>query len=155
MSIIDGTPPVRLGSFHLITFIDDDDIETAIRVRYVDVGVPRDPSIPEPSVEPSGSGVGPEVPMDVDADMGTNATGPSPSPSLPELEHGLTADGASAFCRHTSGGLVDCQACLEQAKTSLLRAMGAEERAAAEQILAGLHEAGSTGRTKEELLVSA
>ncbi|KAI0757275.1 hypothetical protein C8Q80DRAFT_1132805 [Daedaleopsis nitida] len=121
---------------------DDDDIETAVRVRYVDVAGPREASIPEPSVEPPGSGVGMEMEVD--------------TPSLPEfdgLEHGHTPEGGSAFCRHTSEDLVDCQACLEQTKASLLgETADAIERTAAEMVLAALQEAGSTGLTKQQLL---
>ncbi len=81
--------------------------------------------------------------MDVDVDQ--------PSHSL---EHGNLADGKFAFCRRTSEGVVDCQACLQHARESLLRELNADEQAAVGHILAVLDEAGPPGLTKQDLCVS-
>ncbi|KAI0724234.1 hypothetical protein C8T65DRAFT_704140 [Cerioporus squamosus] len=117
---------------------DDDDIETSVRVCYVPGGL-REASIPEPSVEPPD--VGAAADMEVD------------EASLP-AEHGPPADGEIEFCRHSSDGLVDCHACLETAKTSLLRELNDEECSAVEKLLPALEEAGSTGLTKRQLLAN-
>ncbi|KAI0762701.1 hypothetical protein C8Q74DRAFT_1371700 [Fomes fomentarius] len=134
---------------------DDDDIETALRVRYANVAGPSsEPFVTEPIIEPSGSdrgvpsGMAADVSMYMDVDQ---------SPGLARhedaCEHGQTADGEIAFCRRTSDGLVDCEACLEQAKMSLVRATdGEDERTAVAKVLGALHAAGSKGVTKQELL---
>ncbi|KAM5532192.1 hypothetical protein V8D89_014148 [Ganoderma adspersum] len=116
---------------------DDDDIETAIRVRYVDISRPflaRTPQEARP--EASGMSAG----MDVDVDQ----------PPL-TLEHGKLADGKLAFCRRTSEGVIDCQACLQRARESLLRELNADEQAAVGHILEALDEAGPPGLTKQDL----
>ncbi|KAI1797576.1 hypothetical protein LXA43DRAFT_1126097 [Ganoderma leucocontextum] len=116
---------------------DDDDIETSIRVRYVDVSrPPRALSPQEARPEPSGISAG----MELDVDQS----------SLP-LEHGKLADGNLAFCRRTSEGVIDCQACLQQARESLLRELNADEQAAVRHILGVLDEAGPPGLTKQDL----
>ncbi|RPD63262.1 hypothetical protein L227DRAFT_544094 [Lentinus tigrinus ALCF2SS1-6] len=116
---------------------DDDDIETSIRVCYRPSGL-REASVPEPSIEPSGMSGGTE--MDVDESQ------------VPGHEHSQTADGEVAFCRRTSEGIVDCHACLEWAKSSLLRDLSDDESSAVEKLLPVLDEAGSKGLTKRQLL---
>ncbi|TBU34929.1 hypothetical protein BD311DRAFT_828299 [Dichomitus squalens] len=116
---------------------DDDDIETAIRVQYLDVSGPSRDALSEPSAEPSGIEVEAEMDMDDEHSL---------------REHGTLADGEQAFCRRTSEGLIDCQACLEQARKSLFRGLNTDEQATVDKIIAALDEAGPTGLTKQELL---
>ena len=123
----------------MLCLTDDDDIETTLRVRYVDVSGPARDTFSEPSAGPSG--IEARAEMDVDGE-----------PSL--REHGILADGEQAFCRLTSGGLIDCPACLEQARRTLFRELEANERTAFDGVLVALDEAGSGGLTKQELLVS-
>ncbi|KAJ8462329.1 hypothetical protein ONZ51_g10973 [Trametes cubensis] len=116
---------------------DDDDIETDIRVRYLDiVGPPPELSVPEVPIEPLNPG-GEDMQVD--------------TPS--HAEHGVRADGESAFCRRTTEGLVDCPACLDEAEALLLRELNQEERSVAGKILTVLREAGPAGLTKQTLLV--
>ena len=72
----------------------------------------------------------------------------------PTLEHGKLADGKLAFCRRTSEGVIDCQACLQHARESLLRELNADEQTAVGRILTALDEAGPSGLTKQDLCVS-
>lgn len=119
-------------------------------------GPSSEPFVTEPIIEPSGSDRGVPSWMAADVSMYMDVD-QSPAPSRHEdaCGHGQTADGEIAFCRLTSDGLVDCEACLEQAKVSLLRATdGEDERAAVAKVLGALHAAGSKGVTKQELLVS-
>ncbi|PIL30968.1 transcription factor [Ganoderma sinense ZZ0214-1] len=116
---------------------DDDDIETAVRVRYVDIARPSRPRSPqEARTEASGISAG----MDVDVDQ----------PSL-SLEHGKLADGKLAFCRRMSEGVIDCQACLQHARESLLRELNADERDVVDHILAALEEAGPPGLARQDI----
>ncbi|RDX56211.1 hypothetical protein OH76DRAFT_605431 [Lentinus brumalis] len=117
---------------------DDDDIETTVRVCYVPGGL-RETSVPEPSIEPPDVGVGPL--MEVDE-------------SSPLAGHGQTAGGEHAFCRLTSDGLVDCEACLEIAKSSLLQVLNDEESSVVGKLLPALDEASSEGLTKRQLLAN-
>ena len=72
----------------------------------------------------------------------------------PALEHCKLADGKLAFCRRTSEGVIDCQACLQQARGSLLRGLNTDEQTAVSRILGVLDEAGPPGLTKQDLCVS-
>ncbi|KAI0662526.1 hypothetical protein C8Q70DRAFT_908850 [Cubamyces menziesii] len=119
---------------------DDDDIETDIRVRYLDiVGPPPELSVPELPTEPLNPG-GEDMQVDTPSHAG-------------HAEHGVRADGEPAFCRRTTEGLVDCPACLDEAEALLLRELNQEERSVAGKILTVLREAGPAGLTKQTLLV--
>ncbi|KAI0374486.1 hypothetical protein BV20DRAFT_961659 [Pilatotrama ljubarskyi] len=122
---------------------DDDDIETDIRVRYLDIAG----LVPEPEPEPPV----PELPTEA-TDPVSLAMEVDDVPSQAR-EHGRRADGELAFCRRVTEGLVDCQACLANAERALLRDLSEEKRIVAEKILEVLRNAGSTGLTKEQILV--
>lgn len=111
---------------------DDDDIESAISVRYRDMGAEQSASpAPEDVImyEPRGS-------------------------NLPEgAIHGKTADGELACCANTSAGIVDCAACLSIATVSLLQSIDPEETEIVRALLDALEDAGPEGLTKEELQV--
>lgn len=118
---------------------DDDDIETDIRVRYLDIAGPTAPELPEPDVAAEAANTDVQMLLDVPC----------------ESEHGKTADGDPAYCRRATEDLVDCQACLAQAETSLLAdELNEHEHSAVEKLLAVLRDAGAAGITKRQLLVS-
>ncbi|OSD05907.1 hypothetical protein PYCCODRAFT_1383895 [Trametes coccinea BRFM310] len=113
---------------------DDDDIETDIRVRYLDLARPvLEPPAPELPTAAS------DTPEELSID-----------PSL-RMEHGKKTDGEPAFCRRTSEGLIDCPACLQEAESSYLQELSQDERIAAEKVLALLRDAGSSGLSKQQL----
>ncbi|KAH9853100.1 hypothetical protein C2E23DRAFT_885087 [Lenzites betulinus] len=114
---------------------DDDDIETEIRVRYVDIAAPA----AEGPETPAAAATSSDVRMEMDAPLTS--------------EHGKNADGDPTFCRRTTEDLVDCHACLAEAELSLLHELDEAGRAAAEKILAALRDAGRTGVAKRQLLV--
>ncbi|EIW64510.1 uncharacterized protein TRAVEDRAFT_139409 [Trametes versicolor FP-101664 SS1] len=117
---------------------DDDDIETDIRVRYLDIAGPPAPELPEPEVAAEAANTDVQMLLDVPC----------------ESEHGKTADGDPAYCRRATEDLVDCQACLSQAEASLLtHELNEHEKVAAEKLLAVLRDAGAAGITKRQLLV--
>ena len=127
---------------------DDDDIETAVRVRYADVVVDAPPSA---QVQP-GLGQSAESAMQVDG-----PDGPAEDPI-----HGVAADGGHAFCGsvydadpelNVDGRLVDCLACLAHAARALLAQLNTDERAMAEELLWALRDAGHPGLTRAQLLV--
>ncbi|KAI0359061.1 hypothetical protein OH77DRAFT_1396288 [Trametes cingulata] len=125
---------------------DDDDIETDIRVRYLDIAGPPpepepEPPAPELPAEPTGS-VSPTT-MQIDDALSYSQ----------DEEHGRRAGGEPAFCRRVTEGLVDCQACLADAERTLLRELVEEERSVAEKILGVLRAAGSTGLTKQQIFI--
>ncbi|KAH9912240.1 uncharacterized protein BXZ73DRAFT_107525 [Epithele typhae] len=123
---------------------DDDDIETAVRVHYADIDAP-------PSDTPAGPDEGREP------QTATLTTIPL-DPALVSEEaafagpHGVLLDGAPAFCRQTSDGLVDCPACIEAARTSLLAQLEQNETWVACRMVAALRSAGVMGLTKRQLL---
>ncbi|KAI0823034.1 hypothetical protein BC628DRAFT_1365542 [Trametes gibbosa] len=114
---------------------DDDDIETDISVRYVDIA---GPPAAEPPETPAAVATGSDVRMETDTPL--------------ELEHGKKANGDPTFCRRATENLVDCPACLAEAEQSLLLELDEDERVAAERILATLRDAGSVGVVKRQLL---
>ena len=131
---------------------DDDDIETAVRVRYADVVVDAPPSA---QVQP-GLGQSAESAMQVDG-----PDGPAEDPTTDPI-HGVAADGGHAFCGSAYGAdpdldvdgrLVDCLACLAHAARTLLAQLNADERAIAEELLSALRDAGHPGLTRAQLLV--
>ncbi len=118
---------------------DDDDIETDIRVRYLDIAGPPAPELPEPEVTAEAANTDVQMLLDVPC----------------ESEHGKTADGDPAYCRRATEDLVDCQACLAEAEASLLAdELNEHNRPAVDKLLAVLRDAGAAGITKRQLLVS-
>ncbi|KAL6299663.1 hypothetical protein BKA93DRAFT_741989 [Sparassis latifolia] len=115
---------------------DDDDIETAIQIRVNDnlSAAPR--ASPEFSVEP--------LVIQSNIQLETQ----------PEAEHGKTAEGAEASCRLSSNGLVDCQACLDQAAKVLAEELSEENVEIMKQICMALKGAKTQGLTKEQLLAN-
>ena len=111
-----------------------------MRVRYDDIArPPHDPLQSDGPAEPSGPPQSSEMDMQVD---------------LPSLtEHGVSADGELAFCRHTSDGLVNCPACVEQAFQSVLAQLDANEASTAEELVSALRDAGTAGLSKRQILV--
>ena len=139
-SVLRFDKPTRVSDLLWRLFADDDDIETDIRVRYLDiVGPPPELSVPELPTEPLNPG-GEDMQVDTPSHAG-------------HAEHGVRADGEPAFCRRTTEGLVDCPACLDEAEALLLRELNQEERSVAGKILTVLREAGPAGLTKQTLLV--
>ncbi|OBZ79916.1 Transcription factor tau subunit sfc3 [Grifola frondosa] len=113
---------------------DDDDIETTIQVRFLDVASgTRQPSVADFSVEP---------PVGI-LDLQAPASG---------FEHGKAGDGGSACCRRDSAGLTDCVACLEEVVPVLLLELPTEEADVVQQTLVLLRDAASDGLTKAQLL---
>ncbi|KAI9068032.1 hypothetical protein FKP32DRAFT_1588061 [Trametes sanguinea] len=113
---------------------DDDDIETDIRVRYLDLARPvLEPPVPE--LPTTASDTQEELSID---------------PSL-RTDHGKKADGEPAFCRRTSEGLIDCPACLQEAESVCLQELSQEERTVAAKLLALLRDAGPNGLSKQQL----
>lgn len=118
--------------------IDDDDIETSILVRSADVSnAPSQLQVSETPVEASVSQA--NALMDVDV----------------PLQHGQTDGGDLAFCQKSSDGLIDCQACLSEATSTLLQGLQHANDLVTDtkQILDALRGAGSDGLTKEKLMV--
>ncbi|KAJ7456579.1 hypothetical protein FB451DRAFT_1048140 [Mycena latifolia] len=108
---------------------DDDDIETAIFVRFHDIAIPQTPS-----------------------------TAPTMALAPMEVEtvsaHGTTADGFPACCKRVNeDSLIDCPACIEQEWCALGGSVGSDERDKLQLILDTVTKSGVTGITKKELLV--
>lgn len=79
----------------------------------------------------------------------------TPVGTLPlDAQHGKSWDGDTAFCRQTTGGLVNCQACLLEAQRALARATAREGAELANRILDELYLASSEGLEKTRILVS-
>jgi hypothetical protein len=72
----------------------------------------------------------------------------------PLIGHGETANGDPACCRLSSLGLVDCATCLKNEMSSFITGLADRDRALANRILAIVGQAGSTGITKRQLVVS-
>ncbi|KAI0768599.1 hypothetical protein BD413DRAFT_563329 [Trametes elegans] len=133
---------------------DDDDIETEIHVRYPGLlGFP--PALPPP---PDIAASSPDVPVAGQAEEApaSRSMQIDDPPSLAlgqEHAHGERADGAPAFCQRTTDGLVDCAACIAEARAALLQDLAPDECAAAEALLAALSDAGAAGLAKPQILM--
>lgn len=69
--------------------------------------------------------------------------------------HGINIDNAAACCRIASGkGLVDCAACLHDAKVTTLDFFDPAARHVAEKILEIVDRAGRVGVAKKDISVS-
>ncbi|KAG6891388.1 hypothetical protein C0992_007611 [Termitomyces sp. T32_za158] len=110
---------------------DDDQIETAVRVRTV-VTSPQFQQIPTPDSSP------------------TQTTSSLPSEVNPA--HGQSVDGGIASCKRlTNTGMVDCMVCLEEEWTSFNDGLIPEERELAMHILTIVRHGAENGVTKNQL----
>lgn len=116
----------------LIFLADDDDLETGILV-YVEGARPGSERRRQPSVPLS-----PLV---------------SPIEPMPSGSHGLTASGASACCRLTTDGIVDCQECLQSVQSSELASWSEEDLAIATFVLKEIANYGAVGMKMRQLAV--
>lgn len=117
---------------------DDDDIETAIHIRFVN-------DAQQMSTTPSE--VGPMVvePTQVSAEDTTHEHN--------DTTHGTTTSGAQACCKKNGTLLVDCAPCLAEEADKVLHSLDQSEAEIAKHILNALHEASAKGITKVELRV--
>jgi hypothetical protein len=111
---------------------DDDQIETAIHVKFYDL------SNGTQHVSSRGSSSTTDI-LSLDADG--------------DKEHGKTAGGESACCRRESTGLVDCMACLKSESSRLLVNIAEADVELALRIQATLDGAGPSGLGIQPLLV--
>ncbi|KAJ7102344.1 hypothetical protein B0H15DRAFT_814236 [Mycena belliarum] len=108
---------------------DDDDIETAIFVRFHDIVIPQTPI--------------PALPVDL-----------APMEVETVAVHGTTVDGSPACCkRWNEDSLIDCAACIEQEWCALAGSLERHERENMQLILDTVGKSGATGITKKELRV--
>jgi hypothetical protein len=108
---------------------DDDDIETAILVRFHDISIPQTPNLGSAVALP---------PMEVET----------------VAEHGTTEDGLPACCKRVNeGSLIDCAACLEEEWGALYASIGSKDRDQLQLILDTVTGSGAKGITKGDLLV--
>ncbi|CAL1696293.1 unnamed protein product [Somion occarium] len=119
---------------------DDDDIETAIHIRFVN-------DAQQMSTTPSE--VGPMVvePTQVSAEDTTHEHN--------DTTHGTTTSGAQACCKKNGTLLVDCAPCLAEEADKVLHSLDQSEAEIAKHILNALHEASAKGITKVELRAAA
>lgn len=111
------------------TFVDDDHIETIIKVQY------HLETLEEPF---SGSDVF-ELPQEIIEDL---------------VNHGLNEEGQLACCRRTSDvGLVDCVACLDEAWKTFCNSLDPSSCGRAEGILRLVSLAKEHGLKKSDLTV--
>lgn len=138
----------------IIILLDDDDIETVIQVRCVDVA----PSgIPPTTTSPIRQSLGgtPDVEVDMEPHQVEQQHQQQSVDEDDTVSHGTSASGEPASCRQfNSTGLVDCAACLGTQTTEILNRMNAPQRQVAKLVLACLRDAGQGGITKRALLVS-
>jgi len=116
--------------------LDDDQIETAIYVRFRDLSVRQSPgTISSPSPGPS--------PMEMDG-------GPFIS------GHDTTDDGSPACCKRSCDeGLVDCSACLKDEWGNFSGSLGPEELEVAQSVMTVVAQGKEKGVTKDHLLAEA
>lgn len=121
--------------------IDDDQIETAISVKY-ERALPSTSEIEMEWISP--------IPGDDEADIAmTDVQHPD--------GHGLTESKQIASCQRTSKAeyaIIDCSRCLQETRVALEESMTSEEREVAEQVLQMLSHAGPSGCQKHQLKVS-
>ncbi|KAJ7462797.1 hypothetical protein B0H11DRAFT_2054384 [Mycena galericulata] len=108
---------------------DDDDIETAIFVRFHDISIPQTPNpVPARALPP----------MEVET----------------VAAHGTTDEGTPACCRRVNeDSLIDCPACLEEEWAALCASIDPDERDKMQLILDAVSASGAKGITKHDLLV--
>ncbi|KZT22146.1 hypothetical protein NEOLEDRAFT_1138493 [Neolentinus lepideus HHB14362 ss-1] len=112
---------------------DDDQIETAISVRFHDID---DSSIEPPSSRES------SPPQHEDTVESVEMM----------TEHEKTFDGSVAACRQSGAGAIDCQSCLDAQLTRLRANARAEQCGIIDEVSRILHEAGPTGVSVADLL---
>ncbi|KAJ7596727.1 hypothetical protein C8J56DRAFT_295687 [Mycena floridula] len=108
---------------------DDDNIETAIFVRFQNLENAR------PMSEP--------VPMEVDTPRPVSLTG-----------HGRTVDSTPACCKKVVDGVTDCSACLDEQWSATCSEMTAEDMTIAQQVLWLVGQAREKGATKKKLVAT-
>ncbi|KAG9223138.1 hypothetical protein PLEOSDRAFT_155121 [Pleurotus ostreatus PC15] len=101
---------------------DDDDIETAIEVRFLGMDV-------ETNASPS-----PSAPM-LDVNNETDRAS----------HHGISYDGSIASCGRVNPGLTDCQSCLAEATDIFSSTLSEADASVVHQLLTALQEAGERG----------
>ncbi|EPQ61082.1 hypothetical protein GLOTRDRAFT_113540 [Gloeophyllum trabeum ATCC 11539] len=116
---------------------DDDQIETAIHVRFHDLDDPV--SELSPARQPN---------TQAEFPAGVEYTGTV-------TEHGKTCDGKAAACRVTGSEAVDCQGCLAAELTRLKSGSSDEQAKIIEQTARILHEMGPSGISAEELVAKS
>ena len=109
---------------------DDDQIETTLSIRFQNLSRPE---LQSPEGSPGTINLGPENEQD--------------------LEHGLNHEGKPACCRKESDGIIDCQGCLEVEKSSFLAGLTQQDNVLVHFILNAVHQAGTKGIKKDNLLV--
>ena len=111
-----------------MTFVDDDHIETMIRVQY--------------HLESQDTG---DIPSRMEAIEST--------PSATD-GHGFNEEGKIACCRRSSSlGLVDCSACLDEAWNRLHDVLDSNSRDTARELLAVLRQSKGQGTKKSDIMV--
>ncbi|KAI5829674.1 hypothetical protein K523DRAFT_416530 [Schizophyllum commune Tattone D] len=118
---------------------DDDDFETAIRVRFRDMAI-RDASV-EKSMSP-----------EVSKQAAMNFTALGPAREHQPTTHGFSERGETASCRLTSdASVVDCAVCIRAGWEALGSVLDPSSRGMGERIMALAKEAGAEGLTKRTL----
>jgi hypothetical protein len=115
-----------------ITFVDDDQIETLLSVRFHNFDDPA-PELQSSEASPSASH------MELDAE--TSST------------HGVTVDGQIACCKRESDGLIDCLCCLEVELSTFLIILDPGDADLVQRIMTTVREAAAEGVSKDQLLV--
>lgn len=94
------------------------------------------------------------IPLNEDQDVtiGDNS-GSQFSTSLQSPKHGLTHGGEAASCAMDSGGIVDCQCCLNRAFSEFTASLPDEDKSTIYSVQEPVIEAGSMGLTRKELTV--
>ncbi|PCH33343.1 hypothetical protein WOLCODRAFT_159996 [Wolfiporia cocos MD-104 SS10] len=134
---------------------DDDDIETNIVMRCLrseDAPFQMNMAIESPDVTTQIDPVL-EAASQGDSQPGLSNTNVSMRPEANlDLEHGRAMYGSLAFCKGSSNGLVDCQACLLEARSALHQSLEPELAAIYQCVEEQLQMQGSRGLAKEHLL---
>ncbi|KAI0080022.1 hypothetical protein K474DRAFT_383634 [Panus rudis PR-1116 ss-1] len=144
---------------------DDDDLETAIQIRYLGGQSSGTTPVPSGAQSTEGSVMPSAIPIDPALLQAPECASPKPSePTFEDVHmaepedrpsdnvpHGATHDGSVAACRRSGALLVDCTACLQESRGKLLASLPATRAELARCILDMLQEAGSKGVSKDEL----
>jgi hypothetical protein len=120
--------------------LDDDQIETALRVSFHDLSMV--------SASPDQETASPimDVAMSVDGPLAHSTT---------SVVHGKTVDGSPGCCRQLADrGMIDCAACLDEVWNTRSATFSPTELEVARLMLFLVAQAGENGVTKEDLLVS-
>ncbi|CCM00318.1 uncharacterized protein FIBRA_02348 [Fibroporia radiculosa] len=116
---------------------DDDDNETTLLIRLVSTS----DSGAQSSVEEQSA----QTPI-------AQVPSPGGANEIPADEHGHTTDGERAFCSRSTGGLIDCSACLQEAASFLVQESENKHVSLLNSLMHALRNAGSRGLSKPQLL---